>query len=78
MLQNLFTKKQVINHSNKIKKIQDALTEADAVIIGAGAGLSTSAGFIMLVKGSINIFSILKEDIVSMTCIQVVFIPIIH
>ena len=45
MLQNLFTKKQVINHSDKIKKIQDALTEADAVIIGAGAGLSTSAGF---------------------------------
>lgn len=45
MLQNLFTKKQVINHSDKIKKIQEALTEADAVIIGAGAGLSTSAGF---------------------------------
>ena len=45
-MQNLFTKKQVINHLDKIKKIQDALTEADAVIIGAGAGLSTSAGFI--------------------------------
>ena len=45
MLQNLFTKKQVINHLDKIKKIQNALTEADAVIIGAGAGLSTSAGF---------------------------------
>lgn len=45
MFQNFFTKKQVIDHSDKIKKIQDALTEADAVIIGAGAGLSTSAGF---------------------------------
>ena len=44
-MQNLFTKKQVIDYSDKIRKIQDALTEADAVIIGAGAGLSTSAGF---------------------------------
>ena len=30
---------------NKIKQLRHALTEADAVIIGAGAGLSTSAGF---------------------------------
>ena len=29
---------------NKIKQLRHALTEADAVIIGAGAGLSTSAG----------------------------------
>lgn len=45
MFQNFFTKKQVIDHSDKIKKIQEALIEADAVIIGASAGLSTSAGF---------------------------------
>lgn len=45
MLQNVFAKKQDINHSDKIKKIQDVLTDTDAVIIGAGAGLSTSAGF---------------------------------
>lgn len=45
MFQNLFTKKQIVDNSDKIKKVRDALAEADAVIIGAGAGLSTSAGF---------------------------------
>ncbi len=30
----------------KIKKLYKALREADAVVVGAGAGLSTSAGFI--------------------------------
>lgn len=33
------------NTSNGIEKLCSALEEADAVIIGAGAGLSTSAGF---------------------------------
>ena len=32
--------------SDHIKKLKKALTEADAVVIGAGAGLSTSAGFV--------------------------------
>lgn len=45
MFQNLFTKNQGVDDADKIKKIQSALAEADAVIIGAGAGLSTSAGF---------------------------------
>lgn len=45
MFQNLFASKKVIDHSEKMKEFQDALDEADAVIIGAGAGLSTSAGF---------------------------------
>lgn len=45
MFQNLFTKNQGVDDTDKIKKIQSALAEADAVIIGAGAGLSTSAGF---------------------------------
>lgn len=45
MFQNLFASKKVIDHSDKMKEFQDALDEADAVIIGAGAGLSTSAGF---------------------------------
>ncbi len=30
---------------NKISQIKEKLVEADAVVIGAGAGLSTSAGF---------------------------------
>ena len=33
-------------YSDNIKKLKDALADADAVVIGAGAGLSTSAGFI--------------------------------
>ena len=32
-------------YSDKIKKIQEAMEQADGIIIGAGAGLSTSAGF---------------------------------
>ena len=33
------------DYSAQIKRLQAALSEADAVVIGAGAGLSTSAGF---------------------------------
>ena len=32
--------------SDNIKRLKKALVEADAVVIGAGAGLSTSAGFV--------------------------------
>ena len=32
--------------SDNVKKLKKALMEADAVVIGAGAGLSTSAGFV--------------------------------
>ena len=34
------------NYSDEIKRLKKAVEEADAVVIGAGAGLSTSAGFI--------------------------------
>ena len=33
------------NYSQKLARLQTALREADAVLIGAGAGLSSSAGF---------------------------------
>lgn len=33
------------DYSEKTEKLRKALSEADAVVIGAGAGLSTSAGF---------------------------------
>ena len=33
-----------VNYSDNIKKLKKALAECDAVVIGAGAGLSTSAG----------------------------------
>ena len=46
MFQGLFAKKTSDRSFLKIQKIKNALEEADAIIIGAGAGLSTSAGFI--------------------------------
>lgn len=33
------------NYSDKIQKLKEAINSADCVVIGAGAGLSTSAGF---------------------------------
>ena len=38
-------KKSTGNYSDEIFKLKQALHDADAVVIGAGAGLSTSAGF---------------------------------
>lgn len=37
--------KSTENYFAKINKLKNALAECDAVIIGAGAGLSTAAGF---------------------------------
>ena len=34
------------NYSDEIKRLKKAIEEADVVVIGAGAGLSTSAGFV--------------------------------
>ena len=39
------TNKSTVDCSNSIQQLKSALEQADAVIIGAGAGLSTSAGF---------------------------------
>ena len=33
------------DYSDEVKRLRELLQKADAVIIGAGAGLSTSAGF---------------------------------
>lgn len=45
----MFLKKQIIestrNFSHSIKQLSQSLLVADAIIIGAGAGMSTSAGF---------------------------------
>lgn len=38
-------KKSTKTYSDEVKRLQQALESADAVVIGAGAGLSTSAGF---------------------------------
>ena len=46
----MFSRKAIMksteSYSDNIRRLRTALSEADAVVIGAGAGLSTSAGFI--------------------------------
>ena len=39
------TSRSIRNFSAEINRLREALKQADAIIIGAGAGLSTSAGF---------------------------------
>ena len=46
MFSKIWTKKSTPDYSVQIKNLQTALSEADTVVIGAGAGLSTSAGFV--------------------------------
>ena len=46
MFSRMSITKSTGTYSDNIKKLKDALADADAVVIGAGAGLSTSAGFI--------------------------------
>ena len=46
MFSKIWTKKSTPDYSAQIKNLQTALNEADTVVIGAGAGLSTSAGFV--------------------------------
>ena len=46
MFSKIWTKKSTPDYSAQIKNLQTTLSEADTVVIGAGAGLSASAGFI--------------------------------
>ncbi len=41
----MMTAGYIKNYSDKIKRLKELLSTSDAVVIGAGAGLSTSAGF---------------------------------
>ncbi len=45
MFSRILTNKSTRDYSEKIKRLQNALDNANAVVIGAGAGLSASAGF---------------------------------
>ncbi len=45
MFSRIRTTKSTENYSVQIDKLKKALSECDAVVIGAGAGLSTAAGF---------------------------------
>ena len=44
MFSRILTQKSILTYSEQIGKVRQALHEADAVVIGAGAGLSTSVG----------------------------------
>ena len=46
MFSRIWAKKSTPDYSAQIKNLQTTLSEADTVVIGAGAGLSTSAGFV--------------------------------
>lgn len=46
MFSKIRTEKSMNNCSAQIDRLKKALYDADAVVLGAGAGLSTSAGFI--------------------------------
>lgn len=45
MFSRIWTKPSTDDYSQKIEKLRTTLQDADAIVIGAGAGLSTSAGF---------------------------------
>ena len=45
MFGRISTTKSTGSYLDNIEKLKKSLNEADAVVIGAGAGLSTSAGF---------------------------------
>lgn len=44
MFSRIWTKKSTENYSEGIGRLAEAIKEADAVVVGAGSGLSTSAG----------------------------------
>lgn len=46
MFSKIWTKPSTKSCSEPIERLQTALRDCDSVVIGAGAGLSTSAGFI--------------------------------
>lgn len=46
MFSKIWTKPSTKSYSEQIEQLRTALQDCDAVVIGAGAGLSTSAGFV--------------------------------
>lgn len=50
------------DNSEKIEQLQHAIDAADCVIIGAGAGLSTAAGFTYTGSGLKLIFRTLQKN----------------
>ena len=66
------------SYSDKILQIKEKIGEADAIIIGAGAGFSTSAGLCIMEKDLKNIFRISERNMDFPICIQEASIHIKH
>ena len=45
MFSKMWTMKSIENYSDNIKRLKQAIDNANAILIGAGAGLSASAGY---------------------------------
>ena len=46
MFSRILTERSMQSSSSKIEELRKALDQAEALVIGAGSGLSTSAGFV--------------------------------
>ena len=57
MFSRIWTKPYTKSCSEQIERLKAALQDCDAVVIGAGAGLSTSAGFVYTVERFEKYFS---------------------
>lgn len=66
------------SYSDKILQIKEKIEEAEAVVIGAGAGFSTSAGFVYNGERFENIFRISERNMDFPICIQEASIHIKH
>lgn len=78
----MFSKKWMNKSTNdywdKISNLKKTIENADAIIIGAGAGLSTSAGLEYSGKRFFDHFPTLLINMVCRICIQLVFILLKH
>lgn len=61
--------KSIENYSDNIKKLKEEIKNADAIVIGAGAGLSTAAGYTYNGDRLINTSLILKRSTEYKICI---------
>lgn len=73
MFSRIQTTKSTESISANIKKLKEALRIADTVVIGAGAGLSTAAGFTYSGDRFENTFPIFTKNTDLRICIRVGF-----
>ena len=72
------TNESTDSYLTKLTAIKEKIGQADAVVIGAGAGLSTAAGFTYSGERFDRFFLILPQTIIFPTCIPEAFIIMIR